>query len=317
MAKQTDLVCIGAAILDVIMKGFNNEKINKTGYLADSIELCPGGEALNQSIAASHLGMNVKIVCGMAHDNASEILMKALVAGGVNTDHIFYTEGFKPPVALMVVGDNADRISVSTQAHRVNFRPDTDMSFMQGAKAVSLDSLFRVPFNDPELIFKVVSEAKAQGCAIYADTKLPNFVKLTLSDIEDSLKLVDCIFPNEREAEYYSGQTEPEAMADEFLKHGVKSVVVKLGGEGMLFKDSTETIRLASHKVDAVDATGAGDNLIAGFISMKNEGRSNREASVFANACGALSTTIPGGVNGVKNRQQVIDFLKSEGIDFR
>lgn len=315
MEKKTDLVCIGAAILDVIMKGFKNEKINKTGYLSDSIELCPGGEALNQSIAASHLGMNVKIVCGMAHDNPSEILMKALTAGGVNTDHVFYTEGFRPPVALMVVGDNADRVSVSTLAHKVNFRPDTDMSYMKDAKAVSLDSLFRVPFNDPALIHKVVSEAVNCGCAVYADTKLPNFVKLTLADLEDSLKMIDCVFPNEREAEYYSNQTEPEAMADEFLKHGAKAVVVKLGADGCLFKDANETIRLAGHRVNAVDATGAGDNLIAGFISMKNEGRSNREAAVFANACGALSTTIPGGVNGVKNRQQVLDFLKSEGIE--
>ncbi len=310
MAKKCDLVCIGAAILDVIMKGFTPNLINKTGYMADTIELCPGGEALNQSIAASHLGMSVRIVCGMAHDSASDILMKAIVDGGVNTDYVVYdAEGFKPPVALMIVGENADRKSVSTLAHKVNFRPDRDMSFMEGAKAISLDSLFRVPFNEPELIYKVVTEAKRQGIAVYADTKLPNFFKLTLDDVKDSLAMVDCVFPNEREAEYYSGKTEPEAMADEFLKRGVKSVVVKLGEDGCLFKNAEETIRLPGHKVNAVDATGAGDNLIAGFITMKNEGRSNREAIEFANACGALSTIIPGGVNGVSSRSQVEKFL--------
>lgn len=311
MASKADLVCIGAAILDVIMKGFQSEMINTTGYFADSIELCPGGEALNQSIAAAHLGMDVRIVCGMAHDAASDILMKALNESPVNTDHIVYTEGFKPPVALMVVGENADRRSVSTLAHRVNFRPDKDMSFMDGAKAISLDSLFRVPFNDPEIIYKVVSEAKRRGIAVYADTKLPNYNKMTLADIKDSLEMIDCIFPNEKEAEYYSRKTEPEAMADEFLKHGAKGVVVKLGENGCLFKNDKEVYRIAGHKVDAVDATGAGDNLIAGFITIKNEGGSNYDATVFANACGALSTTIKGGVNGVRNRRQVEDFLKS------
>ncbi len=311
MAEKVDLVCVGAAILDVIMRGFDPEPINKTGFMSDSIELCPGGEALNQSIAASHLGMKVRVVCGMANDNASDILMKTFRQTTVNTDYIVYKEGFRPPVALMIVGENADRKSVSTLAHRVNFRPDEDMSFMEGAKAISLDSLFRVPFNEPELIYRVVTEARRQGLSVYADTKLPNFTRLTLDDVKDSLSLMDCIFPNEREAEYYSGKTEPEAMADEFLKRGVKSVVVKLGEAGCLFKSEKETIRLPGHRVNAVDATGAGDNLIAGFIAMKNEGRSDREAVIFANACGALSTTIPGGVNGVRSRKQVEDFLAS------
>lgn len=315
MPKKTDLVCIGAAILDVIMKNFDPNPINATGYMSESIDLCPGGEALNQSIAASHLGLNVKIVCGMAHDGASGILMKALGDSTVNLDHIVYREGFKPPVALMIVGENADRRSVSTQAHKVNFRPDLDMSYLEGARAISLDSLFRVPFNEPEIIYKIVSEAKKRDILVYADTKLPNFFKLTLSDIEDSLKMVDCVFPNEREAEYYSGRTEPEAMADEFLKHGVKSVVVKLGEKGCLFKNSEETIIVPGHKVNAVDATGAGDNLIAGFITMKLDGKSNREAIEFANACGALSTTIAGGVNGVKSREQVEKFLRDLASD--
>ena len=79
-----------------------------------------------------------------------------------------------------------------------------------------IGSLFRAPFNDPDVVRAVISAAHAEGVTVFADTKLPNFRKLTLDDIADSLSMVDYITPNEDEARFFTGEDEPESVCSSF-----------------------------------------------------------------------------------------------------
>ena len=145
---------------------------------------------------------------------------------------------------------------------------------------------------------------------IVADTKLPNFRFLTLEDIRDSLPLIDYITPNEDEARYFTGKDDPEAMADVFLRYGVQNIIIKLGSRGCLLKNRKTVIRLPALPVHAVDATGAGDSLAAGFVSELLRGASQEEALRFGNACGAICTTAVGAGTALKNREQVLQLLQ-------
>ena len=87
---------------------------------------------------------------------------------------------------------------------------------IKGAKIVSLASLFRAPLDDSETIIRLARAAKEQGAILCADTKIPTYRKLTLDDIREILPLIDYIFPNENEGEYYTGETEYMAMAEHF-----------------------------------------------------------------------------------------------------
>ena len=98
-------------------------------------------------------------------------------------------------------------------------------------------------------------------------------------------------------------------MADGFLGYGVKNVIIKLGARGCLLKNSETTLRLPAMPVRAVDATGAGDNVVAGFVSELLRGASMEEALRFANACGAICTTAVGAGTALRNREQVLEFL--------
>ena len=100
-------------------------------------------------------------------------------------------------------------------------------------------------------------------------------------------------------------------MADVFLQTGVKNVIIKLGGKGCLLKNTENSLFLPPMKIDAVDATGAGDNFVAGFASEILRGSSPEEALRFGNACGAICTTAVGACTALRDREQVIGFLKS------
>jgi sugar/nucleoside kinase (ribokinase family) len=210
----------------------------------------------------------------------------------------------------MFVNDDGTRKSITNQAHRYNFHPEGYTDIFREFDALILGSLFRAPFDDPDIILSVLRRAQEEKVTVYADTKLPNFKTLSLEDLRDCLPLVDHITPNEDEARYYTEKDDPQEMAEVFLGYGVKNVIIKLGGRGCYFQNEKESIRLPACPIDAVDATGAGDSFVAGFACEKLRGASDQEALSFGNACGAITTTAVGATTALKNREQVTDFLR-------
>ncbi|MCR5250428.1 MAG: carbohydrate kinase family protein [Lachnospiraceae bacterium] len=310
--KEYDIICIGTALVDSIIKGFDPEPVSATGYRADSGSLNVGGEAVNAGMAAAKLGMKTGLLCSLGKDAAGDMIVSALERCGVDTELILRSEEHPTPVTTMFVREDGTRRSITNEAHRYNFHPERYSERFSGARALLLGSLFRAPFNDPEIVRSVLCTAKEAGALVFADTKLPNFRVLSLADLADSLPLIDYLTPNEDEARYYSGKEEPEEMADLFLERGVKNVIIKLGAAGCLFKNAETTIRLPAFSVRAVDATGAGDNLIAGFAAEILRGAGVREALLFANACGAICTTAIGAGSALKDAAQVRAFLERE-----
>ena len=302
-----DLICIGMALVDSIIRGFNPEPVSASGYVAESGSLNAGGEAVNASVAAAKLGLKTGILCALGNDAAGEMVLDTLRKGGVDTRAVVRTAA--TPVTTMFVRQDGTRKSITNQAHRFNFHPEKDPSLFTNARAVLLGSLFRAPFDDPAVVQGVVSSAKAAGQLVFADTKIPNFKALALVDLRDSLPQIDYITPNEDEARHFTGKEDPEAMADVFLDYGVRNVIIKLGGKGCLLKNRETLIRLPSLPVEAVDATGAGDNFGAGFISEILRGAPPEEALRFANACGAVCTTAVGAGTALRDREQVLRLL--------
>lgn len=311
IAMGVDAVFIGTAIMDSIIRGFDPEPVSVTGYRADSSALSVGGEAVNGSIASARLGDAAAILCSLGNDMAGDMIISELTKNGVDTSRIVRSDEHPTPVTTMFVAGDGSRRSITNLAHRYNFHPEDHPEKFADAKAVVLGSLFRAPFDDPEVIFSVVSAAKSNGALVFADTKLPNFTRLSIADISDSLPMIDYITPNEDEAVYCTGENEPERMADAFLGRGVRNVIIKLGPRGCFYRNRDESIYLPACRIDAVDATGAGDNFLAGFVSEIIRGRSDREALTFANACGAICTTAVGAGTALRSREQVKAFMLS------
>ena len=310
--SRYDIVFIGTAILDSVIKGFDPEPVSVAGFRAESGSINAGGEGVNGSIASAKLGMKSALLCFLGDDQAGDLIEVELEKNGVDTSCIVRTSENPTPVTTIFVAEDGNRKSITNNAHRYNFHPEQYPDRFTDTKAVVIGSLFRAPFNDPDVIRAVVSEAHSKGITVFADTKIPNFRRLTLDEIADSLSMIDYITPNEDEARFFTGEDEPEKMAEVFLEKGVKNVVLKLGGRGCLLMNSSETIYVPAHRIDVVDATGAGDNFMAGCVSELIRGSDMRDALELANACGAICTTAVGTGTALKNREQVLRMLSAE-----
>ncbi len=312
MMEKLDIICIGTALIDSIIRGFDPEAVSASGYVAESGTLAVGGEAVNEVLALSKLGMKAGILCFLGEDTAGRIVEKELLDHGVYTGLIKREKEHSTPVTSMFVREDGGRMSVTNLAHKHNFHPEELGIEQMNTRAFILGSLFRAPFDDPKIIYQVLTAAKKSGALVFADTKIPNFHPLTLEEIKDSLPLIDYITPNEDEGKYYTGKEQPEAMADAFLGYGVKNVIIKLGEKGCYFKNKEKEIALPAYKIKALDSTGAGDNFLAGFASEILRGKSQEEALCFGNACGAVCSTAVGAGTALKSYEQIIDFMNTQ-----
>jgi ribokinase len=116
---------------------------------------------------------------------------------------------------------------------------------------------------------------------------------------DELLANVDILLPNQGEAGLLAGmpvaeRVEAEEAARLLLARGPRTVLVKLGADGVLIVDALGTRHIPGLPVTAVDTTAAGDCLAGALAVALTEGKDLVTAVTFANAAAALSTTRPG-----------------------
>jgi 2-dehydro-3-deoxygluconokinase len=90
-------------------------------------------------------------------------------------------------------------------------------------------------------------------------------------------------------------------------------VALKMGAEGSLIVTAGKRYRLPPHKVNAVDATGAGDTFGGAFVARIVAGDGIEQAGHYAAAAAALSTEGYGAVTPIPTAHQVKALLKQKG----
>jgi 2-dehydro-3-deoxygluconokinase len=89
-------------------------------------------------------------------------------------------------------------------------------------------------------------------------------------------------------------------------------VALKMASEGALLAFPDKRIRIAPHRVQSVDATGAGDTFDGAFLARLLEGDAPETAARYANVAAALSTTGYGAVTPIPHKDAVIAALKRQ-----
>ncbi len=297
---QPEVICIGQAVVDCITRGQNDPQGGDPGkkpvLLAESIRLGTGGDAVNESFILSQLGHTVDLVCTLGEDLAGNILIQEAARRHVGTGRIFRSPDITTPIANLMVKEDGSRYSINSKATLLEgYTPRKED--VQGARVVSFASLFRAPLDQPRIVRDLILAARDSGSIICADTKLPTFRSASLSDLEDVLPLIDYMFPNEKEAAFYSGRTRYEEMADVFLSFGVKHIIIKTGPEGCYAAGEGRAFSIPARPVRAVDTTGAGDNFVAGFISALLGGKDFRDCCEAGMDQAAICIGHPGAVS--------------------
>ena len=263
------ITVVGSVNLDLVVRCDQLPRAGET-VLGDDFAKFPGGKGANQALAASRLGADVIMIGCVGADAEAETALALLRADGMDLGHCRVSERAPTGVAMIAVAPDGDNqivvASGANSALSVTDLPDR----IEGALIGQL-----------ETPVAVLAEA-AQRCQ--------GRVVLNLAPASDVpaglLDRADVLVVNEAEAAHYG--------MDRLFKAGGLTALT-LGPRGaILFQDGAEIARASPPRVEAIDATGAGDTFVAALTVALLEEQSAPDALAFACAAGAASTLKPG-----------------------
>lgn len=308
------IVIIGAAILDVLVQGADQEVFEKGSWPAEDIRMSVGGDGINEATILRKLGLPVRLQTIIGDDMPGKIVREHCRKYGIDLNE-GNSDGIPTGLNVVLVQKNGERnfLTNPQSTLRKLTKEHIRLPFPKETKIVSFASIFVFPdWKDEELswLFRL---AKEQGAIVCADmTKCKNHE--TVKDLRKTLPYVDYLLPNYEEAAMLTGETEIGRIADVLLAAGVKNVVIKWGSRGCYIKNGeTQLMIPAVLGVDCVDTTGAGDSFAAGFLYGLYQGYSLEQCGKIANACGALAVQKLGAAQGIDNLEQVEQVL--EGME--
>lgn len=130
--------------------------------------------------------------------------------------------------------------------------------------------------------------------------------------IAASAAMADYFFPSLEDARALSALDDPQAILDWCHRLGARIVFLKLGADGALVSDGSRREHLPGHRVDSVDATGAGDCFCGTCLARIAAGDTIWQAARYANAAAALSTTGFGAVAPLPRPEAVRRLMASQ-----
>lgn len=306
MKKDSEIIVIGAAIIDVLACQVGPEVFQNGSYPADSICMTTGGDALNEAILLSRMGKQVYLETVIGEDEAGMLVAHRCEENGIPLEKRQIRRGMSTSVNVVLVQKNGERSFLTDPrgAQRKLRLEDIRMPFPQTAKILCFASIFVFPeigLDDLKVIF---SQAKSQGMTVCADMTKPKKGE-SVADFAEVLPYIDYLIPNEEEACMFTKQETVEKAALKLFCAGVKHVIIKCGAKGCLVMDETGVCQVPAVKaVDCVDTTGAGDSFVAGFLYALSEGKNLRECAEYGNACGAKAVAVTGATEWLSSNDE-------------
>ena len=145
---------------------------------------------------------------------------------------------------------------------------------------------------DPDLQLEVLDQVRDPQLVV-SDT-MNYWIARQPERVLDVLRRVDVALLNEEEARALSGETQLTRAADRLLALGARSVLIKKGEHGALFRSPDELSVTPAYPVEGLtDPTGAGDSFAGGFLGwLARSGRADDHARRQAMACGAAMASL-------------------------
>lgn len=301
------ILIVGSLNLDMVVNVDHTPLTGET-ILSDKMEFVPGGKGANQAYAAGRLGADAAILGAVGCDTYGDMLLSNLESAGVDTSQVIRREEVSTGIALITVNSQGDNsiVVVSGANAKVSCSDiDGNLELIKSSDIVLLQ--MEIPI---ETVCYTAKVAKSLGKMVILDpAPVPRHFP------EELYRYVDIIKPNETELSMLTGIDFTEKNIQDAVSwirdKGVKNVLVTLGERGV-YLDSEEfgTLKIPAMEVCAVDTTAAGDTFTAAVAVMLAQGKSIREAAVFANDVSSIVVTRKGAQSSIPTLEEVENYRK-------
>jgi len=274
-----------------------------------------GGDTSNAIIAAARQGASTAYVTRVGTDAFGDRLIELWTRENVDT--AFVGRDVSAPTGVYFVthgpaGHTFSYLRAGSAASRMT-PADLPAELIRGAQYLHVSGISQaISSSACDTVFAAMAMAREAGVKVAFDSNLR--LKLWPLDraraiIRETVAHCDLFLPSLEDAELFTGLHDREAIMDWCLHAGAPAVVLKLGKEGAMIGSPQGRTHMPGRKVDAVDATGAGDCFAGSLLARLVDGDDINAAVAYANAAAALTTTGFGAVGPIPRPDDVRTFM--------
>jgi ribokinase len=280
------VVVLGGLNIDLIVRVAQLPRPGET-VAGDDLLRAPGGKGGNQAVAIARLGASVTMVGRVGHDPFGRELSGSLRDAGISTRWVLGSDR-STGAALIVVDERGENtIAVAAGANSDLLPEDVPRRAIDAADVVVAS--LEVPLASIEEAFRLARLAGVRTVLNAAPARTVAASLLALSDV---------LICNEIELAALVGREVPRSKELQAAR-GVacapdQVVVVTLGERGAVGVSGDAVFEQPTFPVTTVDAVGAGDAFVGGFVAGRWWSAGTAEALRWGCAAGALATTKPG-----------------------
>lgn len=284
-----DLVCMGEPMLE-----FNEQPMGTDGrrlYLEGF-----GGDTSNAAIAAARQGARVAYVTAVGRDPAGDRFIELWQRENVNVSAVQRSAEAQTAVYFVTHGKAGHEFLYYRRDSAASLITPANVpeATVAGAKIFYASGISQaISASAADAVFHAIGIARASGVRIAYDTNYRPRLwppARAAAVIHAAIAQSDIALPGVDDALALTGLTDPDAVADFYLRLGPKIVVLKMGERGALLATADGRVRIPPFPCTPVDATGAGDTFCGSFLARIIAGAAPEPAARYAAAAAALKT---------------------------
>lgn len=281
--SDISILSAGRLYCDLVFAGTPRMPTLGTETFAEGLSLHAGGGAFITAATTKTLGLKSALLSTLPAAPFDQIVAKDIEARGVDTTHCASAEPGQMPQITVVMAMAGDRSFLSHKSGAA--LPETSLEGLgfNHLHIGELRSLVEQPW--------LVNAARKAGMSISLDCGWDDELLGAPGDPASLIAQVDLFLPNEREMARLTAMGLPPDPAP--------LTVVKCGARGATALSPEGRVTVGTTRLDAFDATGAGDAFNGGFLSAWLTGTPLAGCLSIANRCGGAVISSAGGTGGL------------------
>ena len=284
---------------------------------ASGFQKAPGGAPANVAVAVARLGHLSAFVGQVGDDPFGHYLANVLNTEGIDTTGLRFSDAARTALAFVSLAAHGERSFVFYRHPSADMlmRPeDVDLDVINRGRVFHFGSITLIHEPSRSATLMAAQQARTRGMLLSYDPNL----RLALWPDADAaragmlsgLGYAHIVKISDEELEFLGGDIHA------LWRDEMQIIVVTHGAGGATVYTRREQHHVSGFTVEPIDTTGAGDGFVAGMLVgiLEHEGdymRHMPQIVRFANAVGALTTTMRGAIPALPRRDAVEAFLNA------
>ncbi len=272
---------------------------------ASDIHQAVGGNAANVAVGLAKTGHSVAILSQLGNDKQAEAIIDALIARGVQTNHIIQKKKEVTRTSC-IINYAAERTVLSYHASRtyaLGTLPKTEWIY-----ATSMGKGFEKTYK------QILSYKKNQPHSNIAFNPGSYQLSHAVKEIRQFLSVVDVLFVNKEEAQQIIGKkiSNHKTMLHSLQKeYAIPYIVLTDGAQGSYALYNEQAYHMPIYPLPPLSKTGAGDAYASGFLTALLAKKDVPTCMQWGSANACAVTQHHGAQEGLSTKKQLQQFIKT------